>query len=319
MAPPAVSTPDVAGAGDDGSQGEVGSSSGVNRTPFIVIGVILALVLVVGIIVAVASDASTDEPYSLEVALDDAAATSSVQYDMTLFVGDESAFTVEGAVDGDVVQLGVDVGALMGAEAAGSTAVIIYDAGDGVLYIQADELIPSTPLDLLIPDLGWIAIDTGELDLEDGDEGVDIVDALAGNPLIVIDLVDADPSDATDLGAETIDGTETRHYQFMVDVAASVEIPEQLSDLADQFGFDLQIPEGALGEVTYDVWVTEDSQLRRVEIGFEIADESISIVVDVLALGGDVEVVVPSSDDVFDLGELFDFGAILDLGELFGS
>ncbi len=294
-------------------------SGGVNKTPFIVIGAILAVVLIVGIIAAIVSDASDDEAYSLEAALDGAANASSVEYDMALLVSDEPAFNVEGAVDGDVVQLSIDVGALMGAEAAGSTATVIYDAAEGVVYLQADELIPSSPLDLLIPDLGWVAIDVGELDFEDGSERIEIEDALSGNPLIVIDIVDVDPADATDLGSETIEGIETRHYQFTVDVAANIEIPEELAGLADQFGLDLAIPEGALGEVTADVWVTEDNQVRRMEVGFEVAGERVSVVVDVVAMGGDVEIVVPSGDEIFDLGEMFDFGAILDLGELLDS
>jgi hypothetical protein len=273
--------------------------------PFIVIGAILAVVLIVGVIVALVSGSSTDEPYSLDAALDNAANTSSVEYDMTLIVGDEPVFTVVGAVDGDVQRLQVDLGALLGADfVSGSTAEVIIDADEQVVYIQADELIPSSPFDLLLPDLGWFAIDIGELGMDDDD--ADIAGALSGNPLIVIEAVDSDSS-ATDLGLEPIDGVETRHYQFTVDVAATVDLPEEITQLVEQFGLDFQIPEGALGEVTYDVWVTEDSQIRRVEIGFEIAEQQLSMVVNIISIGEDVDVEVPSGDDVFDIGELFSF------------
>jgi hypothetical protein len=305
--------------GHDPGAGDPAPSGGVNKTPFIIVGAILALVMIVGLVVALVSDASNDESYSLEAALDNAANVSSVEYEMTVLVRDEPAFTIEGAVDGDVATLSVDVGALLGAEAVGSTAEVILDAGEGVLYIQADEMIPSSPLDLLIPDLGWIAIDIGELDLDEGEDDIDIEDALAGNPFVVIELVDVDASEATDLGSETIDGDETRHYQFTLDVAASIEIPDEITDLAEQFGFDVEIPEGALGEVTYDVWVTEDNQVRRAAVAFEIAGERMSVVLDVLGIGGEVEVEVPSGDDVFDLGEMFDLGGIFGLGELLGS
>jgi hypothetical protein len=310
-----ASTPGGDVEGPDGSA----PPGGVNKTPFIIVGVVLALVMIVGLVVAVVSDASNDESYSLEAALDNAGGASSVEYEMTVLVRDEPAFTIEGAADGDVMALSVDVGALLGADAVGSTAAVILDAGAGVLYVQANELIPSSPLDLLIPDLGWVALDIGELDLDGAEDGIDIEDALGGNPLIVIDLVDVDPSDATDLGSETIEGVDTRHYQFTVDVAASIEILDELSDLAEQFDVDIEIPEGALGEVAYDVWVTEDNQVRRVAVGFEIADERMSVVLDVLAIGGDVEIEVPSDDEVFDIGEAFDFGAILGLGELLDS
>jgi len=322
LAPPVAPVTD---ASTDGSETTDGPP-GVNRTPFIVLGIVIVVVLLVGLVVALVSDASSDESYSLQAALDNAAAETSVEYEMTLLLGDEPAFTVEGAVDGDVQLLRVDLGATLGADAvSGSTAEIIIDGDEGVLYIQADELIPSTSFDFLIPDLGWVAIDVaslglgGDTDGGSGGGGLDIGEVLTGSPLSLVDQIDVDASEATDLGAETIDGVETRHYQFTADVAASIEIPEELADLADRFGFDLMVPEGALGEVTYDIWVTEDNQIRRVAVAFEIADEHVSLLLDVHAIGGDVEVDVPTADEVFDLQELLEFGAIFDLGELFGS
>ncbi len=286
------------------AEGESGSRSAL---PFIVIGAILAAVLVVGIIVALVSDASTDDPYSLDAALDHAASASSVEYDMTLVVGDEAVFTIVGAVDGDVQRLQVDLAAVLGTDfVSGSTAEVIIDTAEQVIYIQADELIPSTPFDILLPDLGWVAIDIGELGLDDvGD--ADIAGALSGNPLIVIEAVGGEPSEATDLGIEPIDGVETRHYQFTVDVAAYVDLPDEITQLVEQFGTDLQIPEGALGEVTYDVWVTEDNQIRRVEVRFEIAEQHLAMVINVNSIGEAVDIEVPSGDDVFDLSEFFSF------------
>lgn len=286
------------------SEGESGSRKAL---PFIIIGAILAAVLVVGIIVALVSDASTDEPYSLDSALDNAASASSVEYDMTLVVGDEAVFTIEGAVDGDVQRLRLDLGAVLGADfVSGSTAEVIIDTDEQVIYIQADELLPSSPLDILLPDLGWVAIDIGELGLDDAGDA-DIAGSLSGNPLIVIEAVGGDPSEATDLGLESIDGVETRHYQFTIDVAASVELPEEITSLVEQFGLDFEIPEGALGEVTYDVWVTEDNQVRRVELRFEIADQQLSMVINILSIGEGTDIEVPSGDDVFDISEFFSF------------
>lgn len=311
LPPPAASpptpppTPPPAGGAVEPAAGG-SSGGGWNKTPFIVVGAILAVVVVVGVIVALVSDASTtDESYSLDAALDNAAEASSVEYVLTLVVGEETVVEVAGAVDGDVVRLELDLGDLLGADPVGSTVEVIVDTAEGVVYIAADELIPSTPLDILIPDFGWIALDVGELDSGGSDDGLQIEDALFGNPLIIIDAVDADPSEATDLGAETIDGVETRHYQFTADVAASIELPDELTALADQFGFDLQIPEGSLGEVTYDVWVTEDNQVRRVAVAFEVAGERLSLQLDIVSIGEDVDVEVPSGDDVFDVSGLF--------------
>jgi hypothetical protein len=303
IATAAVTTESTVGA-PPAPEGESGSRKAL---PFIVIGAILAAVLVVGIIVALVSDASTDEPYSLDAALDNAASASSVEYDMTLVVGDEAVFTVVGAVDGDVQRLEVDLGAVLGTDfVSGSTAEVIIDTADQVIYIQANELLPSSPLDILLPDLGWVSIDIGELGLDDAGDA-DIAGALSGNPLIVIEAVGGDPSEATDLGLESIDGVETRHYQFTIDVAASVDLPAEITQLVEQFGLDVRIPEGALGEVTYDVWVTEDNRVRRVEIRFEIADQQLSMVIDIDSIGEGVDIEVPSGDDVFDISEFFSF------------
>ena len=297
----------VTTAAADAPPAREGESGSRNALPFIVIGAVLAAVLVVGIIVALVSDSSTDESYSLDAALDNAASASSVEYDMTLVVGDEAVFTVVGAVDGDVQRLQVDLGAVLGTDfVSGSTAEVIIDTAEQVIYIQADELIPSTPFDILLPDLGWVAIDIGELGLDDAGDA-DIAGALSGNPLIVIEAVGGEPSEATDLGLEPIDGAETRHYQFTVDVAAYVDLPDEITGLADQFGADLQIPEGALGEVTYDVWVTEDNRVRRVEVRFEIAEQHLAMVINIDSIGEGVDIEVPSGDDVFDLSEFFSF------------
>lgn len=306
-APPADGVDGAGSAGRDGPEGN-DSGSGSRAKPFIIVGAILAVVLLVGVIVAVATSGSdTVESYSLEAALDDAADASSVEYDMSLVVGDREAFAVSGAVDGSVLSLQVDLGDLIGADAIeGSTADIIVDTDDEVLYIQADELIPSTGLDFLLPDFGWLSIDFGAFS-GDGDEGMDIAGALSGNPLELIDAIGADAEDATDLGSETIDGVETLHYQFSVDVGDAVMSTEQIADLLAELGLDFAIPDGTLGEVTYDVWVTDDNEVRRVAVAFAIGDEVVSMVIDVHSIDEAVDIEIPDDDEVFDLGGLLSF------------
>jgi len=60
----------------------------------------------------------------------------------------------------------------------------------------------------------------------------------------------------------------------------------------------------ALGEATYDVWVTADDEIRRAQLTFSMGDQPVSLSIDYTSFGDDVDIEVPSGDDVFDLGEL---------------
>jgi hypothetical protein len=266
----------------------------------IVVAVVVVALIVVGVILAVSSDDSSDESYSLDAAFQNASDASTLQYDMSLDAGGESVLDVSGAVDGDVSSLQLDLGAIVGNDVfAGNEVHVINDAGGGVLYIQADELIPKTPLNFLLPDFGWLAVDYGELPGGDAFAG-----ALSGDPLELIDAIGADASDATDLGQETIDGVDTRHYQFTVDVADALESTKAISGLVGDLGLDLGPSDGALGEATYDVWVTADNEIRRAQLAFSIGDRDVSLVIDIVSFGDGSDIEVPSGDDVFNLSEL---------------
>jgi hypothetical protein len=273
----------------------------------IVVGAILAVVLIIGVVVTLASSSddgsSSGEPFELDAALTNAADTSAFDYTMSLTVADEELISLDGVVDGDLTSFDIDLGVLGIDFLTEGSAEVIIDGGDGVLYINAGEVLPPA-IDLFLPDVEWLSIDIDAL--VGGSDGES--DGSSLNPLDLIDGLDVDAEGATDLGIETIDGVETNRYQFMIettDPLGSISaIIETLDDLG--LGIDLtDLTDLSMAEATVDVWVTEDDQVRRVAVG--VADEQAALVIDIESSGDSVEIELPAADDVFDVSDLLGF------------
>ena len=79
---------------------------------------------------------------------------------------------------------------------------------------------------------------------------------------------------AVEIGAETIDGVDTRRYEVTVDVASAIAALPQ-ADLDDVLG-DLEVPDVDVPDtLVYDVWVTGDNELRRAVFDVEIAGQTV--------------------------------------------
>jgi hypothetical protein len=289
LPPPTAATPE-GGA-------EPPRSSRTLVVALVVVGAVVLVLLVAGIIAALASD-DDDDPYSLEAAFENVAGASTLQYDLEITADGSSVLTVAGVVDGDVASLQLDLGAILGTDiVAGDAVEVVVDSGEEVLYLRADSLIPPTGLDLLLPDIGWLAVDFDQL--PDGD---DLAGPLSGDPLELLDAIRADAAAATDLGEEQLDGVTTRHYQFTVDVAEAIASTEAISELMDDLGLDVDVT-GLLGEATFDIWVTEDNEIRRATLAVTIDGQAVTLVIDVVGMNEPVDVEVPT-DDVFDLSDI---------------
>lgn len=287
----------------------------------LVVGVVALVLIIVGVVVAVASGTS-DESYSLDAALDDASTATVAEFDMTITVGDEPPITMSAAVDGDNDVLGMEVSAdaILG-EAPGFGAAIpaidvVFDGAEGVIYMRAGAF--TDIVDLFGVEAEWIAFDLDALNaLGDAAEG-DVVDdwseALGEAPFAALgELVDSD--EVEEVGRETIDGVETQRYRVAVDGSDLLDgfpaLGTMGQELEDLFGVPLDDAEDLddlLGdtpaELGYDVWVTEDNQLRRISASVTVAGQSMTVTIDFLDIGGPIDVAVPSDDEVFDLSEL---------------
>ncbi|HSP28352.1 MAG TPA: hypothetical protein VLN74_07370, partial [Ilumatobacteraceae bacterium] len=104
-----------------------------------------------------------------------------------------------------------------------------------------------------------------------------------------------------EIGVETIDGAEVKHYEVTVDVAAALESVPQAG--IDPALADIELPD----TVVYDVFVTADNQLRRVAFDTEIAGQSIAMQLDMITSNDPLGVELPAESDVFDLTGLLGF------------
>lgn len=277
------------------------------RRPLALAAAVLAVVaLGVGAFVAFAGgrsgEADVAEPYSLLAAAESTIAARTVEFDLTVSAADLAEVTVTGAVDNEskIVSVTTDLSSLlalgeMPVPLGGGDLTVLVDAGAGVVYLDAGALGGFLPADA-----AWVSIDLGVLAEQSGQSLDDLRSEFVLDPTdIARTLLDTD--NATEIGADTIDGVETRRYQVTVDLAeALAAVPQAKIDptLAD-IGF----PD----TVTYDVWVTADNQLRRVSFDTEIAGQSISMLLDMTSTSESLGVELPADSEVVDLTALLGF------------
>lgn len=240
------------------------------------------------------------EPYSLAAAAEATIAARTVEFDLTVTAGDMGAVTVSGAVDNEarLMTVSTDLSSLLALGDAsmpsfGGEIEMLLDAETGTIYLGADALgglLPSSA--------PWISIDLGVLAEQSGESLDDLQHDMFVDPTeSARALLAAD--DVVEVGAETIDGIETMHYQVTVDLAAALAASPQAGAQLDATGLDMP--------VVYDVWVTSDNQLRRASFDIDVAGQQVSMLLDMTASAEPLDVTVPADADVFDITALLDF------------
>ena len=268
-------------------------------------GAVMALGLAA--LVAFAGSGSGDgadvaEPYSLIAAAENTIAARTVEFDLTVSASDLAEVTVSGAVDNEsqLVSVTTDLSSLLALGDApipfgGGDMTVLVDGSTGVVYLDA------SALGGFLPDsAGWVSIDLGTLAEQSGQALDDLQDEFALDPSdIARSLLDTE--DAVEVGVDTIDGVEVRHYEVSVDIAAALATVPQ-AELDPAIG-DIELPD----TITYDVWITADNQLRRVSFGTEIAGQTIGMQLDMTTSDESLGIELPADGDVFDLTGLLGF------------
>jgi hypothetical protein len=286
-----------------------GSSSpgGRRRPAALIVAVVAVVALGVAAMVALAGGPSGDggdvaEPYSLLAAAESTIDARTVEFDVTVSASDLATITMSGAVDNEsqLASITADLSSLlalgeMPLPLGGGEMTMLLDGSTGVVYLDASVLGGFLP-----QDASWVSIDLGAL----AEQGGQALDDLQGE-------FDIDPTDiarslldtesATEVGVETIDGVEAKHYEVSVDLAAALAaVPQAELDPAIA---DIDLPD----TVTYDVWVTADNQLRRVSFDLDVAGQSIAMQLDMTTSNEPLDVELPADSEVLDLTGLLGF------------
>jgi len=266
------------------------------------LGIAAVVALVAGAFVVLAGD-DTDgadgtslAAFSLVAAAEQAIAADTVEFSLTVSADGLGDVTTSGAVDNSskVMALSVDLATVlpMGDLGGGESVEMIVDAEAGMLYFGADELGGLVP-----GGASWISADLAVLAELSGESLDDFGSELFLDPTESARLL-LDADQVEELGPDTIDGEATVRYQVTVDLAAAIAATPQAGAELDAQGID--VPD----TVVYDVWVTEDNQLRRATFEIEVAGQSVSTTLEMRATDEPLDVEIPT--DAFDLTALLD-------------
>lgn len=276
------------------------------RHPFALAAAVVAVVaLGIGAFVALtgsSSGADVAEPYSLQAAAESAVAARTIEFDLSVSASDLGEVMVSGAVDNEtnVVSITTDLSSLlalgdMPLPLGDGEMTVLVDGSSGVVYLDASVLGG-----FLSQGAAWVSIDLGALAEQSGESLDDLAGELALDPTDIASSL-LDTENATEVGVETIDGVEAKHYEVSVDVAAMLATVPQ-ADI-DPALADIELPD----TIVYDVWVTVDNQLRRVSFDTDIAGQSIALQLDLTTSGDALGVELPAASEVFDLTALLGF------------
>ena len=248
------------------------------------------------------SDSDGAEPYSLIAAAQSTIAAPAVHFDVRLSVADLAEMNVSGVVDNEsgIVSVTTDLSSLLALGETsmpfdGGAVTMLLDASTGVLYLDAAALGG-----LLPSDAAWLSIDLGTLAEQSGQSLEDLQGEFALDPTDIARML-LDAGNPVEVGVDTIDGVDTRHVQVAVDIAAALAAVPQAQ--VDPSLGELELPD----TVVYDVWVTEDNQLRRVTFDLEVAGQGIGMQLDMTTSSEPLDARLPDASEVFDLTGLLGF------------
>ena len=229
--------------------------------------------------------------FSLTEAADNAAATNAVAFTMTMnLMGEEVTADVETDAEKGLSHLTMDLGdSGLGVDV---TMEMIADQNDKVIYLHSGFLEAlGTEVDT-----DWIKMDE-EFIAEQGGTGDLFGAAEVDNPLDAATLFDQAKS-VTDLGFDEVDGVKVKHYEVVVDMAAALKAMPQLRQQFDQIDGDLP------KELTYDVFVDEQNQIRRTLTVVKAAGTKVTVDMLIKTVDEPIVIEVPDPADVTDAAEL---------------
>jgi len=252
------------------------------RSKWLIGGAVVAVAaLAVGVFAVVGGD-KAHAGYSLSAAAASAETAQNVAYEMTMQAGSAGTVEVTGKFDVAHQLMSMDMALPMLGDQQLS---VVMDLGRFTMYMDASAFGKTGAFPTK-----WVSIDLGKVpSMKDA-----LAQAGTNNPLDVAKAFAAAKS-VEDLGTEDFRGEQVKHYKVTValaDVLASnPSMKDQLSKLGSAF------PD----EISYDVYVNANSQLRRVVYEAPVAGQTMKADVVFTAIDTLDPIVVPAADEVTDI------------------
>lgn len=256
---------------------------------FVVAAVLVVAAVGVGLFALLGGDDAA--AYSLEDAVTRATEAPGVESTMTISaLGTD--IEVAGTVDNEsqLMHMTMELGG--GALGVDASIEAVVDQGEGVIYMTSDffeEL--GAPVDT-----PWIRMDRDALESAGQDTGffdqLDVGNAIDPAAL----LENAKSVEKGDL--EEFEGESVQHYVVTLDAADALAddsfLQSQIGDLGGE------MPD----EIVYDMWVTEDNELRRVQFALDLGLAKVKTDVVQHLLDEAPAIELPPDDEVTDFTDL---------------
>ena len=169
----------------------------------------------------------------------------------------------------------------------------------------------SSPLlqSALPPGKSWVSADVEKLAAEHGIDLGQLRSLGASDPRDLLDLLRATSGGLDRIGTEAVRGVETTHYRAALDPERLVELVGKDAGVGLVGGILELIARSGLEEVPVDVWVDDDSLLRRLEATVTVESgivgaSTAKLAVELFDHGRPVEVTPPPASEVAGLDEL---------------
>ena len=181
----------------------------------------------------------------------------------------------------------------MGERIVDGSIEMIADTNEKVIYLKSSFLEESG----LPIDTEWVKMDEKFLqDQAGGGESV-FDSANLGNPMDAGAIFETAKS-VTEIGFDEVDGVKVKHFEVVVDTLEAMKVSPQLQQQFEEL--DADIPE----ELTYDVYVDEQNQIRRTTIEMSVAGQKVAVDIVIKPSSGPIVIEVPTQADVTDLADL---------------
>ena len=246
---------------------------------------VLAVVAAAGFVLLKKDDA--EATFSLTAASAAAADVKAVAFTMTMEVMGQ-AVTADAEIDTEsgLTHMTMDMGI------TDSPIEMIVDTNEKVIYFGSSFLGDSG----LPVDTDWVKMDQEFLAENGGDDSM-FEATNVGNPLDAGAIFENAKS-VTEIGFDEVDGVKVKHFEVVVDTKAALAVSPQLQQQFDEL--DTDIPD----ELTYDVYVDEQNQLRRTTIEMPMMGQKVTVDIVIKPLTEAIVIELPAAADVTDFSDL---------------